>query len=76
MPDMWFTADFHFGHNNIIRYCNRPPWLVEQKQRLQLERNGALFGVHGLCAPRVLDTAEIVRDAIFQQTRAALRCGF
>jgi len=20
----WFTADCHFGHNNIIRYCKRP----------------------------------------------------
>lgn len=24
MPDIWFTADFNFGHFNIIRYCNRP----------------------------------------------------
>ena len=24
MRDVWFTADFHFGHFNIIRYCNRP----------------------------------------------------
>lgn len=21
---VWFTADTHFGHANIIRYCKRP----------------------------------------------------
>lgn len=20
----WFTGDWHLGHTNIIRYCNRP----------------------------------------------------
>ncbi len=24
MSSAWFTADFHSGHFNIIRYCNRP----------------------------------------------------
>jgi hypothetical protein len=24
MTDTWFTADFHLGHQNIIRYCDRP----------------------------------------------------
>ena len=23
-PTLWFTADHHFGHHNIISHCNRP----------------------------------------------------
>ncbi|MDF1823458.1 MAG: hypothetical protein P1U68_02390 [Verrucomicrobiales bacterium] len=32
MPELWFTADLHFGHGNIIKYCNRP-FLSEAEQR-------------------------------------------
>ncbi len=38
MPDIWFTADFHFGHSNIIRYCNRPFRNAEEMDQTILER--------------------------------------
>ena len=27
---VWFTADTHIGHRNIIRYCKRPFACVEE----------------------------------------------
>ena len=30
MPRVWFTADTHFGHANVIRYCQRPFGSVEE----------------------------------------------
>src|SRR5713101_6073216 len=41
MPDIWFTADFHLGHKNIIRYCNRPFETVEEMNQAILERLNA-----------------------------------
>jgi Calcineurin-like phosphoesterase len=43
MPNIWFTADFHLGHKNIIRYCHRPFDSVEAMNCAILERlNGAV----------------------------------
>ena len=33
MSQVWFTADTHFGHGNIIKFCNRP-FLSEEEQAL------------------------------------------
>jgi len=41
MANVWFTADFHFGHKNIIRYCDRPFASVEQMNEIILERLNA-----------------------------------
>jgi calcineurin-like phosphoesterase family protein len=41
MPNISFTADFHFGHSNIIRYCNRPFRNVEEMDQTILERLNA-----------------------------------
>jgi calcineurin-like phosphoesterase family protein len=38
MADTWFTADFHFGHFNIIRLCNRPFADAREMNEAMIER--------------------------------------
>ena len=48
MPNVWFTADFHLGHKNIIRYCNRPFDTVEEMNRTILEQLNSLVKTNGI----------------------------
>lgn len=36
-PKIWITSDLHFGHKNIIQYCNRPFQSVPEMNQALLE---------------------------------------
>jgi len=40
----WFTSDHHFGHANIIRFCNRPFDSVEQMDQAMIDRWNSVVG--------------------------------
>jgi calcineurin-like phosphoesterase family protein len=31
MPNVWFSSDHHFGHANILSYCNHRPWSTAEE---------------------------------------------
>src|SRR4051812_17199465 len=39
---VWFTADPHYGHTNIIRYCTRPFADAEEMNRALIDRWNAV----------------------------------
>lgn len=41
MPTLWFTADTHFGHGNIIRFCGRPFLSREEILREETDPDGS-----------------------------------
>ena len=42
MSNVWFTADQHFGHRNIIKFCNRPFESVEEMDAEMIRRWNAV----------------------------------
>jgi calcineurin-like phosphoesterase family protein len=60
---IWFTADLHIGHANIIRHCNRPYSSVqEMNESLILNWNSRV---------KTSDTIYIVGDLFFRNTVSA-----
>ena len=41
---LWLTSDLHFGHENIIRYCDRPFADVDAMNRALVDRWNEVVG--------------------------------
>jgi calcineurin-like phosphoesterase family protein len=44
MSTIWFTADSHFGHEAIIRHCDRPFTSVEEMDEALIDKWNAVVG--------------------------------
>lgn len=44
MPKIFFTADSHYFHSNIIRFCNRPYENVEEMNNALIENWNSVVG--------------------------------
>lgn len=42
MNNIWFTSDEHFGHANIIKFCNRPFANIEETREAIIENHNKL----------------------------------
>jgi len=49
MTKIFFTSDWHIGHNNIIKYCNRPFNSVDEMNRALLANYQAVVGEQDYC---------------------------
>jgi calcineurin-like phosphoesterase family protein len=48
MKKLFFTSDDHFGHKNIIKYCDRPFTDVHEMNKVLIERWNAIVPENGI----------------------------
>ena len=65
MNKIYFTSDLHFGHANIIRFCNRPYENVEEMDRALIENWNSVIDKD--------DTVYVLGDVFFCKFNDALK---
>lgn len=58
---IWFTADTHFGHENIITYCDRPFSSAEEMDTAMIANWNSTVGTK--------DTVYVLGDFLFRNAR-------
>lgn len=65
---VFFTADLHLGHGNIIKYCNRP--FLKKEDKDALEENGGTWKDSRWRISR--DAVDMMNDAITDNINAVV----
>ena len=39
---IWFTADIHYNHKNVLQYCNRPFKTIEDMNHTLIENHNSV----------------------------------
>ena len=80
MTNIFFTADTHFGHTNIIESCKRPFKSIEEHDQQLLDAinavvqpNDHLYHLGDFALPHCWDKANAKRQAV-QYYRAKIKC--
>ena len=67
--NVWFTSDEHYGHKNIIDFCNRPFGSVHEMNKLLMENHNSVVSPKDIVFhlgdfSLVNDTEKVYRDYI------------
>lgn len=69
MSNTWFTSDTHFGHKNIIKYCDRPFTGVDHMNRELINRWNAVvepedtvYHLGDACMGSISDTLPLIGE--------------
>jgi calcineurin-like phosphoesterase family protein len=77
---IWFCSDFHLGHWNIVKYCNRPFKSLEEMDSIiiknfndRVDENDVVFFLGDFCMKKSSEASEAPQNA-FDYYRNQLKC--